>query len=209
MIPFEVRYASCCSNEDPGSTSSEAAGLSGGTSGEAGVIEPGGTTGGAGLKDPGSSSGEAGLRASRSSVTRFGSARMRTTKVARRDSAPTSYMHMHMREHLAELTCSSKTHLAELTSMFRGRRFVRQATVTRKYSSACGRALRAPAVRAAVRPRTCRPSSRVAPITRKSSSCLTSTFGPRSQPVMTSTATFSSACLAARAECRPRPGCRR
>ena len=208
MIPFEVRYASCCSNEDPGSTSSEAAGLSGGTSGEAGVIEPGGTTGGAGLKDPGSSSGEAGLRASRSSVTRLGSARIERPKL-HAATARHIDMHMHMREHLAELTCSSKTHLAELTSMFRGRRFVRQATVTRKYSSACGRALRAPAVRAAVRPRTCRPSSRVAPITRKSSSCLTSTFGPRSQPVMTSTATFSSACLAARAECRPRPGCRR
>ena len=80
MIPLEVRYASCCSNEDPGSTSSEAAGLSSGTSGEAGVIDPGGTTGGAGLKDPGSSSGEAGLRASRSSVARLGRARMRTHK---------------------------------------------------------------------------------------------------------------------------------
>ena len=82
MIPLEVRYASCCSNEDPGSTSSDAAGLSGGTSGEAGLIDPGGTTGGAGLKDPGSSSGEAGLRASRSSVARLGRARMRTTHTA-------------------------------------------------------------------------------------------------------------------------------
>jgi hypothetical protein len=65
-----VRYASCCSNEEPGSTSGEAAGLSGGTSGEAGVRGPGGA-GRAGLKDRGSSSGEAGLRVSRSSVARL------------------------------------------------------------------------------------------------------------------------------------------
>ena len=52
MIPLAVRYESCCSNEDPGSTS-----------GEAGLKGPGGTSGEAGLKGAGGTS-EALLRVS-------------------------------------------------------------------------------------------------------------------------------------------------